>query len=156
MRQCRIVLYALQLVGDNLSHVGFDTVVVLLYHLFHAVLSVLIREIGNDGYRLVGFLLPFYFFSVHDNLAVKNLLLDALVERVGNGAYEHSLRQGGNLRGRDQRIHLRVDGGGLVVAVDGYALPLLQDLAETLGERLGRLPDDLTGEDIADGVHHVG
>lgn len=80
MRQCRIVLYSLQFVGDNLPYVGFDTVVVLLYHLFHAVLSVLVREIGNDGYGLVGFLLPFYFFSVHDDLAVENLLLDALVE----------------------------------------------------------------------------
>ena len=54
----------------------------------------------------------------------------------------------------DERIHLRVDGCGLVVAVDSYALPLLQDFAETLGERLRRFPDDLPGEDISDGIHH--
>lgn len=59
-----------------------------------------------------------------------------------------------NLRWRDERIHLRVDGCGLVVAVDSYALPLLQDFAETLGERLRRFPDDLPGEDISDGIHH--
>ena len=34
------------------------------------------------------------------------------------------------------------------------ALPLLQDFAETLGERLRRFPDDLPGEDISDGIHH--
>lgn len=62
--------------------------------------------------------------------------------------------QRGNLRWRDERIHLRVDGCGLVVAVDSYALPLLQDFAETLGERLRRFPDDLPGEDISDGIHH--
>src|SRR5699024_7509865 len=118
MRQRRIVLYALQLVGDNLPHVGFDTVVVLLYLLLHAVLTVLVCEISNNGYRLVGFLLPLYFFSVHLDLAMENLLLDALVEGVRYGADEHSLRQRGNFRGRDKRIHLGIDGCGLVVAVD--------------------------------------
>ena len=48
--------------------------------------------------------------------------------------------QRGNLRWRDERIHLRVDGCGLVVAVDSYALPLLQDFAETLGERFAVSP----------------
>ena len=124
MRQRRIVLYALQFAGDNLPHVGFDTVVVLLYLLLHAILAVLVREIGNNGYRLVGFLLPLYFFSVHDNLAVENLLLDALVEGVRYGADEHSLRQRGNLRGWDERIHLGIYGCGLVVAVNRDALPL--------------------------------
>ena len=85
---------------------------------------------------------------------MENLLLDALVERVGYGADEHSLRQRGNFRGRNKRIHLGIDGGGLVVAVDGDALPFLQDLSETLGECLGRFADHLTGENIADGVHH--
>lgn len=66
---------------------------------------------------------------------------------------EKHCSQRGNLRWRDERIHLRVDGCGLVVAVDSYALPLLQDFAETLGERLRRSPTTC-GEDISDGIHH--
>ena len=156
MRQGRIVLYALQFIGYDLPHIGFDPVVVLLYHFFHAVLAVLVREIGNDGYGLVGFLLPFYFFSVHDNLAVKNLLLDALVEGIRHRTHEHSLCKPRNLRGRDKRIHLCVDGCGRIVTVDCNALPFLQNLAKPFGERLRRFPDHLPGEDIADGIHHVG
>ena len=48
MRQCRVILYALQLIGDNLFHFRLDAVVVLLYHLFHAVVPVLVPEIGID------------------------------------------------------------------------------------------------------------
>ena len=154
MRQRRIVLDAFQLVGDNPFHVGLDPIVVLLNLLFHAVVALLVREIGNDGYGFVGFLFPLHLFGVHDDFAVENLLLDPLVERIGYGADEHPLRQRGNLRGRDERIHLRIDGCGLVVAVDGYALPPLQDLSETLGERFGRFAYHLTGEDVADGIHH--
>lgn len=106
------------------------------------------------GMGFVGFLFPLHLFGVHDDFAVENLLLDPLVERIGYGADEHPLRQRGNLRGRDERIHLRIDGCGLVVAVDGYALPPLQDLSETFGERFGRFAYHLTGEDVADGIHH--
>ncbi len=42
------ILYALQLIGDNLFHFRLDAVVVLLYHLFHAVVPVLVPEIGID------------------------------------------------------------------------------------------------------------
>ena len=38
---------------------------------------------------------------------------------------------------RDKAIHLGIDGNGSLVAVDSHVLPFLQDLAETLGERLG-------------------
>ena len=154
MRQRRIALDALQLVCDDLPHVGLDPVVVLLNLLLHAVVALLVRKVGYDGNFLVGFLLLLDLLGVHDNLAVENLLLNPLVERIGYGADEHSLRQRGNLRGRDERIHLRIDGCGLVVAVDGYALPPLQDLSEAFGERFGRFAYDLPGEDVADGVHH--
>ena len=53
MLQCRVILYALQLIGDNLFLFRLDAVVVLLYHLFHAVIAVLVPEIGNDRNRLV-------------------------------------------------------------------------------------------------------
>lgn len=154
MRQRRIALDAFQLVSDNLFHVGFDPIVVFLYHLFHAVVALLVREIGNDGNLLVGFLLLLDLFGVHDDFTVENLLFDPFIERIGHGADEHSLRQRGDFRGRDERIHLRIDGCGFVVAVDRDALPSLQDLSEAFGERLGRFAYHLTGKDIADGIHH--
>ena len=40
--------------------------------------------------------------------------------------------------------------------VDGDALPPLENLAETLGKGLGGLAHDLTGKDVADGVHDHG
>ena len=85
---------------------------------------------------------------------MENLLLNALVEVVGDRTHEHSLREAGNLAGRDERVHLRVDGGGNVLTVDGDGLPLLQHLTETLRKRLGRLAHHLPGEDVAYGVHH--
>ncbi len=54
MRQRRIALDAFQLVGDNPFHVGFDPIVVFLYHLFHAVVALLVREISNYGNLFIG------------------------------------------------------------------------------------------------------
>ena len=85
---------------------------------------------------------------------MKDFLLDALVEVVGHRAHEHALRQRGNLARGYQALHLRVDGGGLVLPVDGDALPLLQDFAETLGKRFGGLTNDLTRKDVSHRVHH--
>lgn len=154
MFQIFVISDAFQLFLNNLFHLLLDAPVIRLHCFLHAVFAILVREVGNDGYRLVGFLLAFHLLGIHDNLTVENLLLDTLVEGISHGADEHSLRQRGNLRGRDKRIHLGIYGCGLVVAVDRDALPPLQNLSETLGERLGRLSDDLPGEDIADGVHH--
>lgn len=102
MRQCRVVMYALQLIGDNLFHVRLDAVVVLLYHFLHAVVAILVREIGNDGNFLVCAFLPLDLLGIHHNLTMKNLLLDALVEVVGHRTDKHTLRQAGNLARRDE------------------------------------------------------
>ena len=64
---------------------------------------------------------------------MKNLLVDPLVEVIGHGSDEHALRKRRNLRLRNEAVHLRGYGGGLVVAVDGDALPFLQDFPEALG-----------------------
>lgn len=154
MCQCRIVLDALQLVRDNLPHVGFDAVIILLNLLFHPVVALLVGEIGNDGNLFVSTLLALHSLGIHDNLAMKYFLFDALGKVIRYRANEHTLRKAGNLARRNQRIHLRIDGGGFVVAVDGYALPLLQHLSEPFGERFGRFSHDLPRKDIADGVHH--
>ena len=154
--QFGVGLDALQLVGDNLPDLGTDAVVVLLNHLLHAVVAAVIGKVRDDGNRLVSLFLTLDLLGIDYNLAMENLLLDALAEIVGNRPHEHALRERGNLARRDKALHLRVDGGGLVLAVDGDALPLLQDFSETFGQGLGGLADDLPGEDVADGVHHHG
>ena len=152
--QFGIGLYALQLVGDNLPDLGTDAVVVLLNHLLHAVVAAGISKVRDDGNRLVSLFLTLDLLGIHHNLAMENLLFDTLVVVVGDGSHEHALRERGNLACRDKALHLRVDGGGLVLAVDGDALPPLENLAETLGKGLGGLTHDLPGKDVADGVHH--
>ena len=60
------------------------------------------RQVGNDGDFLVGFLLAPHLLGIHDNLTMKNLLLDTLVEVVGHRTDKHTLRQAGNLARRDE------------------------------------------------------
>ena len=75
---------------------------------------------------------------------MENLLLNAFVEVVGHRTDKHSLRQAGNLARRDKRIHLRVDGGGNVLPVDGNGLPFLQHLSKAFRKRLGGFAHHLT------------
>ena len=133
MFQIIVVGNTLQLVSDNLLHLLLDAPVIRLHHFLHAVFAILVREVGNDGYRLVGFLLALHPLGIHDNLTVENLLLDTLVEVVGHRTDKHALRQSGNLARRDKRVHLRVDGCRNVLPVDGNGLPFLQDLSEAFG-----------------------
>lgn len=154
--QFGVGLDALQLVGDNLPHLGTDTVVILLDHLLHAVVAVGIGKVRDDWNRLVSLFLTLHFLGIDHNLTMENLLFDALAEIVGYRPHKHTLRKRGNLACRDKALHLRIDGSGLVLAVDGDALPPLENLAETLGKGLGGLAHDLTGKDVADGVHHYG
>ena len=63
------------------------------------------------------------------------LLLDALIEVVADCTHEHALREAGNLAGRNERVHLCVDGGGNVLTVDEDGLPFLQHLAELTEQR---------------------
>ena len=130
MLQVVIACDALQFILHNLLHLFLDAPVVRLHRFLHAVVAVLVREIGNDRNFLVGTFLPFHLLGIHHNLAVKNLLFDTLVEVVGHRTDKHSLRQTGNLARRDERIHLRVDGGGNILPVDGDGLPFLQHLTE--------------------------
>ena len=108
---------------------SLDAPVIRLHRFLHAVVAVPVGEVGNDGDLLVGFLLALHLLGVHDNLAVKNFLFDTLVEVIGHRTDKHSLRQAGNLAGWDKRVHLRVDGGGNVLPIDGNGLPFLQDLS---------------------------
>lgn len=154
MRQFRIVGDTFQFVSDNLFDLRLNAVVVFLYLLLHAVVAVRIGEVRDDGDFLVGGFLPLHLVGIHHNLRMENLLLDALREIVRYRTDEHTLCQAGNLARRDKAVHLRVDGGGLVLPVDGDALPFLQHLAETFGKVLGGFAHHLPGENVADGIHH--
>ena len=133
MFQIFVISDAFQLFLNNLFHLLLDAPVIRLHCFLHAVFAILVREVGNDGYRLVGFLLALHLLGIPHNLTVEKLLLDTLVEVVGHRTDKHSLRQAGNLAGRDKRVHLRVDGGRNVLPVDGNGLPLLQNLSEAFG-----------------------
>lgn len=49
VREFRIVGYALQFIRNDLLHLRFDAVVVLLYLLLHPVVTVRIGKIGDNG-----------------------------------------------------------------------------------------------------------
>lgn len=80
MFQVIVVGDALQFLQNNLFDFLLDAPVIRLYRFFYAVATILVREVGNDGDFLVGFLLALHLLGVHDNLTVKNLLFDTLVE----------------------------------------------------------------------------
>lgn len=91
MAEYRVILNPFQFVLDNLAGFGFDAVVILLYHFLHPVHAILVHKIGNDGYFFVVSGFPLHPLVIHDNFSMKNLLLDALIEVVGNGPHEHTL-----------------------------------------------------------------
>ena len=106
--QFRVGLDALQLVSDYLPHFRLDAVVVLLYLFVHTIIAVGIGEVRDDGNGLVSLFLALHLLRVHHNLAMKDFLLDALVEVVGHRAHEHALRERGNLARGYQALQLRV------------------------------------------------
>ena len=152
MRQFRVCLDAPDLVGDNLPDLALDAVVVGIDLLLHGVVAVLVGEVDDLRNLHVTGGLPLDLLVIHDDLGMENLLLDTLVEIVGYRPDEHALREVGNLACRNEAVHLGVDGDGGLVPVDGHVLPFLQDLAETLGERLGGFGNYLTCKDIADRI----
>ena len=108
----------------------------------------------RDGY-ISGFL-RLDFFGVHNNLGMENLLGYALVDIVADSAHKDSLRQCRDFTLRNQAVHLRVYGVAHIVTVDAHGLALLQYLSESFGKCLGGFANDLSGEDVADGIHHHG
>ena len=54
MLQVIVACDALQFLLNNLLHLLLDAPVVRLHRFLHAVVAVLVREIGNDGDFLVG------------------------------------------------------------------------------------------------------
>ena len=83
---------------------------------------------------------------------MENLLRNGLVEIVGHRPDEHTLREVGNLRRRNQRFQLRIGRGRNVLVRDRVRLAQLDDLAEALRQGAGRIAHDLSGEDVAHSV----
>lgn len=83
---------------------------------------------------------------------MENLLVYLLPEVVRYAAHECALREVGYLGSGNQGIQLRVDGGGCVLPVDGYGLPLLEYLSEAFRKILGGFTDHLAAEDVTDRI----
>lgn len=152
MCQCRIVPDTFQLLANNLFYVLFNLKVVGRNGFLHAVIAILVGKICNNGNRLVCFCLLGNLCIIHHNLSMEYFLVDALVEVVRNGTDEHALCQRGYFAGGNQAVHLRIDGGGSVLSIDGHGLSFLEYLAETLTQSLGGLTNHLTAEDVAHSV----
>lgn len=133
MLQVLIVGDTPQLVLDNLLDVLLDLVVVVLNSLLHAVVAIGILEVVDDGDRLIMAFLSLYLVGIHDNLGMEDLLLYALGEVVGNGAYKHTLGESANLARRDETVHLGIDGCRDILTIDGNRLELLEHFSKTLG-----------------------
>ena len=133
MLQVLIVGDTPQLILDYLLDIFLDLVVVVLYGLLHAVVAIGILEIVNDRDRLIMAFLSLYFVGVNDYLGMEYLLLDTLVEVIGNRADKHSLGESANLARRNETVHLGIDGCRDILTIDGNGLALLEYLAETLG-----------------------
>ena len=61
------------------------------------------------------------------------LLLDTLVEVIGNRADKHSLGESANLARRNETVHLGIDGCRNILTVDGNRLALLEYFSKMLG-----------------------
>ena len=150
MFQIRVIGNSFHLIFNYLQYVRLDTGVVAVYLLLHDVVTVCILELVDDRDFFVGSGLRRHLLVIDDDTGMENLLLDFLTEVVRHAAHECTLREVGNLGSGYQGIQLRVDGGGCVLPVDGYGLPLLKDFAETLRKVLCRFAYHLSGENIAD------
>ena len=104
--------------------------VVAVNLLLHDIVSVRVPELVDDRNFPVGFHLFRYLCAVHDDAGMENLLVYLFPEIVCHAANECTLRKIGYLGSGYQGIKLRVDGSRSVLTVDGYGLPLLENLAE--------------------------
>ena len=152
MPQRRVFGDAPQFPFYDLRDVLLDLRIIASDDLLHTIHAVGIAERGYFRDRNVRSRLPGELLPVDDDLGVEDLLLDAFVEIVRHGTHEHALREVGDLRGGNQAVELRVGRGGEVVVAQRVGGPQLHDPAEALAQRLGRISQNLTCEDVAHGI----
>ena len=124
MLQVLIVGDTPQLILDYLLDILLDLVVIVQNSLLHAVVAIGILEVVDDGDRLIMAFLSLYLVGVNDNLGMEYLLLDTLVEVIGNRADKHSLGESANLARRNKTVHLGIDGCRDILTVDENGLSL--------------------------------
>ena len=129
----------------DLLIIGFDSLTEIIGAIF-------VCEVSDDGNGLIGFHIGKDFGGVYNYLSMENLLVDVLIEVVGDGSDKHALCEVRNLAWRYKTIELRGDGSRLVVAVNGHRLALLEDFSGTFGDGLGSFTYDLTIKDVSHGV----
>ena len=66
--------------------------------------AIFVKELRDDGDGLVSLGLGSNFSNIDDDLSVEDLLLDALVEVVGDGSDKHALCEVGDFGSRDKTI----------------------------------------------------
>lgn len=125
MLQVLIVGDTPQLILDYLLDILLDLVVVVLYGLLHTVVAIRIQEIVDDGEFLITTFLPFHLFGINYYHGMEYILLDTLVEVIGNRADKHSLGESANLARRNETVHLGIDGCRDILTIDGNRLALL-------------------------------
>ena len=125
MGQGRGVFYPLNLRINQRQYLLFYLTIVGFDSLFEIIGAIFVFEFHYHWDRLVCFHFCRHLDAIHHYLRMENLLVDALVEVIGHRTHEYTLCEVGNLACRDKAIHLRGNGGGFVVAVDGHGLPLL-------------------------------
>ena len=69
-------------------------------------------------------------------LSVENFLLNTFVKVVGYCTNKHSLCEVTDFGCWNEAVHLCGNRGGLVIAVNGHRLPLLENLSKPFGKRL--------------------
>lgn len=136
----------------DLRDVLLDLRIIASDDLLHTIHAVGIAERGYFRDRNVRRRLPGELLPVDDDLGVEDFLFDAFVEVVRHGTHEHALREVGDLRGGNQAVELHIGRGGEVVVAQRVGGPQLHDPAEALAQRLGRISQNLTCEDVAHGT----
>lgn len=124
MGQGRGVFYPLNLRINQRQYLLFYLTIVGFDSLFEIIGAIFVLNSTITG-------IGWYAFISADTLTLSTTisawksLVDAFVEVIGHRTHEYTLCEVGNLACRDKAIHLRGNGGGFVVAVDGHGLPLL-------------------------------
>ena len=130
------------------EYFSFNLMVVAFDNLFEIVGANCVSERIDFRDGLVGLHLRRNLCRIHNNLSVEDLLFDTFVEVVGYRTYEHTLCEVTDFGCWNETVHLCGDRGGLVIAVDGHGLALLENLSKPLRKGLGGFSHDLTTEHV--------
>lgn len=152
MPQRRVFGDAPQFPFYDLRDVLLDLRIIASDDLLHTIHAVGIAERGYFRDRNVRSRLSGEPSPVDDDLGVEDLLFDAFVEVVRHGTHEHALREVEIFEAGIRLSSLRVGRGGEVVVAQRVGGPQLHDPAEALAQRLGRISQNLTCEDVAHGI----